>query len=90
LDKWSQVSPFIKIDLNYKNLYKIEENKKEFLNSFYLFVIFQLSSNELNNEIINNNNQLRNELKFTNSIEYPKEFLRIKTSNKTFNTVILL
>jgi hypothetical protein len=84
-DRWYQTWPFIKMDLNYKYLTKVEENKKIFLNSFYILVIYQLRSDNITNSL--NNAQLRKELKFNNNLDYPKESIKLKPSDKTFANV---
>jgi hypothetical protein len=85
LDKWSLIKPIYKIDLTYKNISKITTEKRFFLNSFYLLSIFQLSSAP--NQIGLNFNKVRKELKFTNSFDYPKESIKLKPTEKSFNQV---
>jgi hypothetical protein len=82
--KWTPYKTMFKFEINYKNLTKIE--KKHFLNSFYLLAIYQLTEEE-NLEVQLNFRQIRSELQFTNSVDYPKEAIKIKPSCKSFSSV---
>jgi hypothetical protein len=75
-----------KFDINYKNLSKIE--KKYFLNTFYLLSIYQLTEENLEFQL--NFRQIRKELQFSNSVEYPKEAIKMKPSYKSFSSVSLI
>lgn len=79
--KWSPFETIYKFDINYKNLTKIE--KKNFLNSYYLLSIYQLQEDDTVDFKLNFT-QMRKELEYTNSVEYPKEAFRIKPSNNSF------
>ena len=85
--KWTTYKTMFKFDINYKNLTKIE--KKHFLNTFYLLSIYQLTEEE-NLEVQLNFHQTQSELQFTNSVDYPREAIKMKPSCKSFSSVFLI